>query len=98
MIGGAILFYALTGVAFSAVLFTEDFEDANLSTRGWYDSTALKLSTAEHISGSRSVEYHFPEGATVPETSGGAIRRLFTESDSVYISHYVKHSSNWVGS
>jgi hypothetical protein len=98
LVSGILFFFTCMGVATSAVLFQEDFEDSNFSSRGWYDSTTLKLSTTEHISGARSAEYHFPQGAIVPETSGGAIRRIFTESDSVYISCYVKHSSNWVGS
>jgi hypothetical protein len=82
-----------------ATLFNENFEDGNFASRGWYDNTTLKLSTTEHIPGStRSVEYHFLPGATTPEVSGGTIRKKFTETDAVYISYYVKHSANWVGS
>lgn len=81
------------------ILFHEGFEDSSLMTRGWYDMTTLKLSSTEHVSGStRSAEFHFTLGATVPEVSGGALRRKFTESDSVYISYYQKHSTNWIGS
>jgi len=82
-----------------AALFTENFEDGNFSSRGWYDNPTLKLSTVEHIEGSvRSAEYHFAPGATTPEISGGAIRKKFTASDSVYVSYYVKHTANWIGS
>jgi hypothetical protein len=97
---GAIAILVLSAHAsLSAVLFQENFEDDNLSSRGWYDGTTLKFSTTEHIAGStRSVEYHFPVGATVPEVSGSAIRRLFMETNSVYVGYYVKHSSNWIGS
>jgi hypothetical protein len=82
-----------------AILFKETFEDPNFASRGWYDNTNLQLSTVEHIPGSNhAVEYHFLPGAQTPAVSGGAIRRKFAETDSVYISYYVKHSSSWVGS
>ena len=80
------------------LLFHEDYEDANIGSRGWYDNTNVQLSTTEHIAGSTaSAQYHFLAGAT-GVTSGGAQRHKFTPSSSVYISYYVKYSSNWVGS
>jgi len=79
--------------------FHEHFEDDALASRGWYDNLNLKLSSQEHLPGSRySVEYHFPKGAKVPEQSGGSLRKKFAESDAVYVSFYVKHSPHWVGS
>jgi uncharacterized protein YjdB len=80
------------------ILFQENFEDANLASRGWYDNTGVQLSTAEHIAGSNSsAQYHFLAGATNP-TSGGSQRHKFTPSNSFYVSFYVKYSTNWVGS
>jgi hypothetical protein len=80
------------------LLFQENYEDANLVSRGWYDNTNVQLSTAEHITGSQSsAQYHFLAGATGP-TSGGAQRHKFTPSNSFYASFYVKYSSNWIGS
>jgi uncharacterized protein YjdB len=80
------------------ILFQENFEDANLGSRGWYDNTSAQLSTVEHIAGSNSsAQYHFLAGATSP-TSGGAQRHKFTPSNSFYVSYYVKYSTNWVGS
>src|SRR6266404_4696221 len=56
------------------LLFQENFEDANIASRGWYDNTSVQLSTVEHIAGSNSsAQYHFLAGATSP-TSGGAQR------------------------
>jgi hypothetical protein len=82
-----------------AILFHESFEDANVASRGWYDSTHLLLSNVEHIVGSKkSVEYHFTSGSTTPAVSGGAIRMMFAGTDSVYMSAYVKHSESWIGS
>lgn len=89
--------YPLTDAS-SASLFTEKFDDTSFSSRGWYDNTSLQISTSEHISGSSaSAEFRFLQGATKP-TSGGSIRKKFTDSDAVYISYYVKYSSNWTGS
>jgi hypothetical protein len=80
------------------LLFQENFEDASLASRGWYDNTGAVLSTTEHIAGSTSsAQYRFLAGATTP-TSGGAQRHKFTPTNSFYLSYYVKYSTNWVGS
>ena len=79
------------------LLFQEDFENTSLSSRGWYDNTNAVLSTAEHMTGSASAQYRFTAGATSP-TSGGAQRHKFTPTNSLYVSYYVKYSTNWVGS
>jgi hypothetical protein len=82
----------------SNTLFQENFDDANLASRGWYDNTAIQLTNSDaYPSGGSSVVYHWPVGATIP-ANGGAIRHKFAASNSVYISYYVKYSSNWVGS
>jgi uncharacterized protein YjdB len=80
------------------LLFQENFEDANLASRGWYDNTSVLLSTVEHMPGSvSSAQYRYPVGAQLP-TTGGSQRHKFTPSNSVYISYNVKYSANWVGS
>lgn len=80
------------------VLFEETFETADLSARGWYDNANPVLTTAEAVPGStRSLEFMFNSGATNP-VNGGAMRKKFTASDSVYVRYYVKYSNNWVGS
>lgn len=79
------------------VFFQEGFEDSQFAARGWYDNTSMQTTTAEAHSGSRSLEVHFTVGATVP-TYGGASRHLFTPSQTVYLSYWVKYSTNWVGS
>jgi hypothetical protein len=79
-------------------LVQEDFEDANLAARGWYDNTSVTVTAAEHIPGStKSLELTFNQGATVP-TSGVATRIRFTGTDRVYLGYWVKYSGNWVGS
>ena len=80
------------------LLFQEDFENSNIAARGWYDNTTVQLSTTEHITGSTaSAQYHWTKGATTP-TSGDSQRHKFTPSSSVYLSYYVKYSTNYVGS
>jgi uncharacterized protein YjdB len=89
---------AVTPPGGGTLLFHEEFEDANIGSRGWYDNTNVLLSTTEHIAGSNSsVQYRFLAGAAGP-TSGSAQRHKFTPSNSLYISYYVKYSANWVGS
>jgi hypothetical protein len=79
------------------VLIQEGFEDAAFAGRGWYDNTAPVVTTAQHLSGTSALEMHFPAGASVP-VAGGSMRHLFTASPTVYVSFWVKYSSNWVGS
>lgn len=86
-----------TGVQ-ASVLIEEAFDDGAFSSRGWYDNVRHQISKSEHIPGSAgSLQFTFRAGETSP-TTGGAMRRKFPESESVYLSYYVKYSSNWVGS
>jgi Bacterial Ig-like domain (group 2) len=80
------------------LLFQENFEDNSIASRGWYDNTRVVLSTTEHIAGSNSsAQYRFLAGASTP-TSGGSQRHKFTPTNSLYVSFYVKYSTNWIGS
>ena len=80
------------------LLFHESCEDVLFMQRGWYDNNSLRISVDEHVPGSAaSLEYRFLKGATTP-TSGGGVRRLFTPSQTVYVSYWVKYSANWEGS
>jgi hypothetical protein len=91
--------YALSSrlLAQSTVFFQETFEDANVSSRGWYDTTGVPLSTAEKLAGTGSLECHFVIGGT--SCAGGNVgRHTFPASDSVYLSFYIKHTATWMGS
>lgn len=93
-----ILIAATSGdIRSQTIFFKETFEDTQFESRGWYDNTpALTLSSTEHIPGStHSIEFHFKVGAT---TANGGVRHLFPESDEVYLSYWVKYSTNWTGS
>jgi hypothetical protein len=81
------------------ILVQEGFEDNNAAARGWYDNVAAwTTTTAEHRpTGSRSLEWTWAAGAILP-TFGGAARHEFAATPQVYVSYWVKYSSNWMGS
>lgn len=83
-------------VATATTLLQEDFVDTNFAQRGWYDNTGVKVTAAEHIPGSTSsAAFIFSTGGTTP-SSGGAMRKQFTESDTLYLSFWQKYASNWM--
>jgi hypothetical protein len=83
------------------VLFTENFEDTNFASRGWYDLPSggiTSLSSTDHIAGSTSsLQLNFLQGGTSPNPKASG-RHLFTPTNTVYLRYWVKHSTNWVGS
>lgn len=83
----------------ATTLLSENFDDANLAGRGWYDiADAISISNTEHISGSTgSLQINWPAGAITPSPNT-AFRHTFSPSNAVYVSYWVKHSSNFVGS
>ena len=84
-----------------SVLFQENFADANLGARGWYDLPSggiTSITTAQHAPGSTaSLEIDFTPGSTTPVPIVG-MRHQFTPSASVYLRYWVKYDTNWVGS
>jgi hypothetical protein len=81
-------------------LFTESFDAPGFTSRGWYDiGQDLPTTAAERRPGGsqRSLQWTWPRGAVTPSPASAA-RRLFTPTDRVYLSYWVKYSSNWVGS
>jgi hypothetical protein len=79
------------------VVLSENFEDNNAGTRGWYANTSPSISTAEHHSGAGSLQMTWQAGAILPD-NGVSLRHLFTATDRVYIRYWVKYSANFVGS
>lgn len=81
-----------------SMLFFEKCDDDAFGERGWYDNTSVTVTSSEHLPGSAgALEFHFPKAARTP-SSGGAIRRLFDPTPTVYLSYWVKYSDNWEGS
>jgi len=76
------------------ILLFEDYETGDFEAKGWYDGFPDHRTTDEFKNGAYSYEGHFTEGAT----TAGAGRHLFEPTDKVYISYWVKYSSNYIGS
>ena len=80
------------------ILFEEKFEDNNFASRGWYDGAGGTLSDIEHLPGSNfSFECKYQKGDTGCK-GGNPGRRLFEETEIVYLTYFVKYSKNWEGS
>lgn len=92
-----VLLYCSLHLSFGSaqnILIFEDFESGDFAGKGWYDGFKDQRTTNEFKNGAHAYQGHFAQGAT----TSGAGRHLFTETDKVYISYWVKYSSNWVGS
>ncbi len=76
------------------ILLSEDFETGDFAAKGWYDGFPDQRTTAEYKNGSHSYEGHFAQGAT----TSGAGRHLFTPTEKLYMSYWVKYSTDYVGS
>jgi hypothetical protein len=97
VIAAAIVLTTSADAFGQTVLINEGFEDANFTSRGWYDTTGGVLSAVEKYAGTRSHECRFTVGGTKC-VGGDVARHRFTATESVYIAYYIKHSPNWVGS
>lgn len=78
------------------VLFSEGFDDALVGSRGWYDFANPVVTTADKHSGTGSLQIQWAAGATT--TPLGVMRKLFTATDRLYVSYWVKYSTNYMGS
>lgn len=78
-------------------LISEGFEDADIPSRGWYDATSISIAQDSRpgSSGTHALQWHWTRGMTAPQ---GSSRIDFAPSTSVYLSYWVKVSTNWVGS
>ncbi len=97
MLVWALLAVVLPGgvpVAGAQILFQEDFEDGNLSSRGWYDIVSwgreFFISTTEGRSGGASLEVRYQLGSTGPW-----MRHQFPGQDRIYTRYYRKWAPNW---
>jgi hypothetical protein len=88
------------GSAAQTIFFTESFDNANFASRGWYDVTTGTIDTTvfSPTGGNSSLNIHWAAGATTPTAPR---RHLFTASDTVYVSFWMKlgtSSATWRGS
>ncbi|OGU13264.1 MAG: hypothetical protein A2X61_03740 [Ignavibacteria bacterium GWB2_35_12] len=78
------------------IFFHESFDDENYSKRGWYDEPNFYLDSTDFIGNSgSSAKFTFLQGDRTPKAGG---RIQFTPSDEVYLSYWVKYSTNYIGS
>ena len=81
----------------SIIFFQELFEDDHFEERGWYDAPGGAITVTEHNDGDACFECRLLKGSRGCER-GSPSRHLFAETDEVYVSYWVKYSSNWEGS
>jgi hypothetical protein len=83
--------------ASGATLFSEGFEDGNLGSRGWFDATTVAVASDARpgSAGTHALQWHWAQGTVAPQ---GSSRRDFAPTNAVYLSYWIKFSSNWVGS
>lgn len=78
------------------LLFCEGFDDADLAGRGWYDGPAGTIDPDAH-SGAGAFACRFAQGASGC-AGGDPARHPVPETPSVWLSFWIRHSANWVGS
>ena len=90
-----ILLILLPLRGFCGTFFTESFEDANFSSRGWYEAGASAI-----VSGGQSgncLELAWPSGSVYPNNVH-TLRHAFTATETLYVKLYMKFDTNWEGS
>jgi hypothetical protein len=89
-----LLVFAGAPAVDAEILFQEDFEDGNLSTRGWYDIAGWGrqqyITSSERRSGNSALEVRYLTGFTGPW-----MRRQFAGQDQVYTRYYRKWASDF---
>ena len=94
---------ALSACAVNAqqtIFFSENFADANFASRGWFDTTTGTIDTSvfSPAGGNSSLKISWTQGSTTPTAPS---RHLFSPSDTVYLSFWVKFgtaTAPWQGS
>ncbi|HKS35611.1 MAG TPA: hypothetical protein VJW76_00375 [Verrucomicrobiae bacterium] len=81
------------GATRADVLFSESFDDPDLTKRNWYDGTEFRI-----VGGSRAgrgcIEYEWRDGDSKASGSSG-VRHLFEPTDEVWLRFYLKLSKGW---
>ncbi|WP_243373865.1 hypothetical protein [Geotalea sp. SG265] len=74
-------------------LLQENFNDALLSSRGWFDGGSTNSTVVTDSTRGSVLQYSYLTGSSTPTT--GALRKNFPESDDITITYYIKYDSNW---
>lgn len=93
----SILFFLLSSVGRAEILFSESFENNNFSSRGWYDGNPTANGIVSGGQSGNCLKWAWAQNSVTPSDFTRS-RRLFTATDSLSVSFYVKFESNWRGS
>jgi hypothetical protein len=85
---------AANAPAVEPVLLRENFDDADLPKRGWYDGTTFRIAGEAHH-GAGCIEYEWRAGDTAPTAASKGARHAIAATDEVYVRFYLKLSANW---
>jgi hypothetical protein len=88
--------------AAQTILFTENFDNSNFTSREWYDVSGGVIDTTVYspAGGNSSIRFDFAKGANRP-TGGTPHRHSFTSSESIYVGFWLKLGTSsvpWQGS
>ena len=75
------------------VLFSESFDDVNLSQRKWYDGDRFRI-VGGAWGGPGCIEYEWRQGDAQPVGSSG-VRHLIEPTDEVWLRFHLKFSKGW---
>jgi hypothetical protein len=74
-------------------LFSENFDNAKLKSRKWYDMTRIRIADGA-LAGKGCIEYKWIDKKSKGQASS-SMRHLFKPTDKVYIRFYLKLSKGW---
>src|SRR5687768_1512804 len=86
-LAGSACARAATG---TTVIFSESFDDADLTKRDWYDGAEFRI-VGDARAGRGCIEYEWLSGDSRASGSSG-VRRLFEPTDEVCLRFYLKLS------
>lgn len=92
-----IIFMSPAMCSAANLLLSEGFEDNSFSDRSWYDSYISSVASSGCYSGNCAL-LTFNSSGTHPTQLDGAMRKLFTASEELYVTFYINFASGWRGS
>ena len=73
-------------------LFSENFDNADLMKRGWYDETLIRI-VGDAQAGKGCIEYEW--NSELKSSGSASIRHLFEPTGEIYYRFYLKLSKGW---
>ncbi len=75
------------------MLFSESFDEGNLTQRNWYDGTKFRI-VGDAWAGPGCIEYEWLDGDSQPTISSG-VRHSIEPTDEVWLRFHLKLSKSW---